>query len=82
MPALLEVIDVPMLTPQPQGYQSENHLIDDKFYWARQGAATWSSLQATVEDPAGPLWLNGDSTTYGENDRVAEQDAAALTRSL
>ena len=82
MPAVLDVIDVPMLTPQPHGYQSENHLIDDKFYWDRQGAAAWASLQGAVEDPGGPLWLNGDSTTYGENDCVAEQPAAALTRSL
>lgn len=82
MPALLEVIDMPMQASQPHGYQSENHLIDDKFYWTPRGAVTWASLQAAVEDPGGLLWLNGDSTTYGENDRVSDQQIAALTKSL
>jgi hypothetical protein len=82
MPALLDVLAVPILKAQPHEYQSENHLIDDKFYWSRQGVATWDSLQDAVENPGGPLWLNNSSSAYGENDRVADEEAAKLRRSL
>jgi hypothetical protein len=81
-PKVLDVIAIEMTTTQPHDHQQENHVIDDSYYWTKQGAASWSEIQSMVEDPDGPLWLNGYSSSYGENDRVPEADLAALDRSL
>lgn len=81
-PNVLDIIAVPMVGPQPQHHQQENHLIDENFYWVKQGAVTWSQLQVAVEDPAGPLWLNGQSSFNGLNDQVPESHAVGLQRSL
>ncbi len=81
-PSLLDVIAIQMKNHQPQRHQKENHLIDADCYWKKQGAIGWQDLQAAVEDPLGPLWLNGDSSYHGENDRVPENILDDLTRSL
>ena len=81
-PSLLDIIAIQMKTPQPQRHQKENHLIDADNYWVKQGAIIWQELQAAVEDLAGPLWLNGDSSYHGENDRVSENSLNGLARSL
>lgn len=81
-PRLLDIIAVEMKNPQPQRHQKENHLIDADYYWVKEGAISWQILQAAVEAPAGPLWLNGDSSYHGENDRVPENSLDGLSRSL
>lgn len=81
-PAVLDIVSIRMLRPEPENFQRENHVIDPDYYWTRSGVLSWTALQAAVEDVRGPLWLNGDSSSYGENDRVSEQQAATLTRSL
>jgi hypothetical protein len=42
---------------------------------------TWADLDALVEKPAA-LWINGDSTYHGTNDRVNQAFAAQLSSSL
>ena len=64
------------------GYQRENHLIDPALRWTKRGAVTWNDLQAAVEDPAGPLWPNGHSSSHGLNDQVPVDLLAEQTRSL
>lgn len=81
-PCLLDIIAIQMKTAQPQRHQKENHLIDADYYWVKRGVIRWQDLQAAVEDPAGPLWLNGDSSYNGENDRVSENSLDGLARSL
>lgn len=81
-PKVLDVIAIELTGAQPQHHQQENHLIDDGCYWVKQRTISWSELQAAVEDPAGPLWLNGNSSSYGHNDRVPEDRTSGLGRSL
>jgi len=81
-PKVLDVIAIEMNSAQPHDHQQENHVIDDSYYWDRSGTVSWSELQTAVEDPGGPFWLNGYSSSYGENDRVPEGMLAALGRSL
>jgi hypothetical protein len=81
-PSLLDIIEIPLLRPEAERHQRENHLIDADRYWKRTGKASWTALAASAEDPHGPLWLNGHSSTYGLNDRVPATDLNALTRSL
>jgi len=81
-PKVLEIISITMARAQPHHHQQENHVIDDGYYWTKSGTVSWSRLQAAVEVAAGPLWLNGYSSSYGHNDRVPESQAHGLSRSL
>ncbi len=81
-PKVLDVIAIQLSGAQPQHHQKENHLIDDGYYWVKQRTISWRDLQAAVEDPAGPLWLNGYSSSYGDNDRVPGDRASGLAASL
>jgi hypothetical protein len=81
-PKVLDIVAITMSAAQPRHHQQENHLIDDGYYWMKQGTVSWHKLQATIEDPAGPLWLNGHSSSCGHNDQVPEDLANNLRRSL
>lgn len=81
-PEVLDIVEISMEGPKPQLHQQENHLIDDGFYWSRKGRISWTELEASVEDPDGPLWTNGSSSYHGQNDRVPEQLVSSLSRSL
>ncbi len=81
-PQVLDIIAIPMIKPQPQNQQQENHLIDETGCWEQKGTLTWSDLQAAVEDPQGPLWVNGYSTNNGKNDQVPKSRTPGLSRSL
>lgn len=81
-PIVLDVIAIEMTSPQPQHHQQENHVIDDRCYWVKRGTLSWRDLQAAIEDPAGPVWVNGYSSSNGHNDRVPEGEAEGLPRSL
>ena len=81
-PKLLDIIEIPLIEPLPHGYQTENHVVNPRERWDNQGAITLGQLLPAVENIAGPLWLNGDSTSNGVNDKIAEAAAATLKNSL
>lgn len=81
-PKVLDIIRIPMTVPRPRSYQSENHLIDDRYYWTLIERATWNQALAAVDTVNGPLWVNDESTYYGLNDRVSQHVSITLTRSL
>lgn len=68
---LLDVIEIPCIEERPHGHQSENVLIDDRFYWEKKGCASWDDILELV-DPAADLWANGFSAYYNRNNRVPE----------
>lgn len=80
-PRVLDVIDVPLREARPKAYQAENWLIEPDFYWVRVGTATWNNLAVLADEPP-TLWSNGSHTFHGDNDRVAESEAATFDRSL
>jgi hypothetical protein len=82
MPAVMDLIEIPMSAPKPNGFQHENHLIDDQYYWVKQGRGTWQDALKAVDRTAGPLWLDGDHSYNGMNDRITIASAANLTSSL
>jgi len=79
---VLDVVTVPLLRPQPQHYQIENHVIDAERRWTRHDKGAWKDVQAALDTPTGPLWINGYSTQNGLNDHVPEPLARELSRSL
>jgi hypothetical protein len=81
-PKLLDVIRIPMIEHRPHGFQKENHVIDDGYYWAKEREATWGELQAALDPMSGPLWTNSSTSYSGLNDRVEETAANDLGSSL
>lgn len=80
-PRVLDVIDIPLLAGAPHLYQTENYILDPAYYWEKVSEASWDDLAEMVDNPA-TLWVNGDSTYNGLNDRVKLADASRLSNSL
>ena len=80
-PRVLDVIDVPVLEPRPTGRQPENWLLDPKCYWTKVGSYSPLDL-AALTDPVEPLWIDGDSTYHGRNDRIRIESAGSVAGSL
>jgi len=81
-PQLLDVIKIPMVEARPNGFQTENHLINDGYYWTKERDATWDDLKAALDPVVTPLWDNSSSSYNGLNDRVEEAVAKELDSSL
>jgi hypothetical protein len=81
-PRLLDLIEVALLNPHPSGCQTENHLVDTSVRWKFRGRVTPLCLVPALDHPEGPLWVNGESTIAGLNDRVTAEVAEAQPRSL
>ncbi|MCC6781156.1 MAG: hypothetical protein IT537_31675 [Hyphomicrobiales bacterium] len=81
-PKLLDVVRIPMIEPRPHDFQTENHLIDDGYYWTRERAASWDELQAALDPKAGSLWDNSSSSYNGLRDRVQDGATDQLDSSL
>ena len=80
-PRVLDVIDVPVLKAKPTNYQSENWLIHPDFYWQKVRSISRGELGQFV-DRAMPLWIDGNSTFNGRNDRIPVEECNALDSSL
>ncbi len=80
-PRVLDVIDVPVLAPQPEGYQRENWLLNESRFWTKVSRVTREGLD-TLVDPVAPLWNNGFSSGTGRNDRIPLRLAEGLESSL
>ena len=80
-PRVLDVMDVPLLSAQPNSYQAENWVIASGRRWRRVDRMAWSQL-AKLVDPLAPLWTNSHSTFHGTNDRVPMSAAENLDHSL
>jgi len=81
-PQVLDIVTIPMIKHQPHNYQQENHLIDDGYYWEKEGAITWGELSNLVDNVTDELWMNGNSSYNGINDRIPEHEANNLENSL
>ena len=84
-PQVLDIIDIPVLRRQPpeppQQYQTENWLLDPGFYWEKAGVFPRRDLPELVDSIA-PLWIDGQSTYHGLNDRIWLELSEAVPDSL
>jgi len=79
-PALLDIIDIWFIRPEPHGHQTENHLID-RYYWTKVGAFPWKDLKKLEDKPA-TLWPNVAHTNPGLFDCMSAEIASGLDTSL
>ena len=80
-PKLLDILKIPLVEPRPNGCQTENHLIDNRYYWVKEGVFAKQYLPLYCKEP-NSLWVNGFHSTNGINDRIPEMIANRLTNSL
>ena len=81
LPRVLDVIDVPVAAPRPEGHQRENWLLDPERRWVNAGKLGLSHLPKWT-DSVDSLWPNGFGTTKGLNDKVPAAAANTLDSSL
>ena len=79
---VLDIVSIPMVEAKPHGHQTENEQIDPRFHWVKQSRATWVQIVEATDNVQGALWLNGDSSYHGTNDKVAQEKANTLKNSL
>ena len=81
-PRLLDILEVRLLAPHPYCYQTENYLVDPSTRWRYVGRLSARQMLAGVDKVTGPLWINGESTECGRNDKISGRDADSLSTSL
>lgn len=80
-PQLMDIIDIPLIRACPAGHQPENWLLDPEAWWVKAGEAGWDDLGEFAFD-GGPLWINGDASGRGQNNRIAVTRIHEVTDSL
>lgn len=81
-PQLLDIIQVGLVGLRASGCQSENHLVDRAMRWRFCGRILPRNLLPALDHPNGALWVNGESTAAGVNDRVRADVAERQPNSL
>lgn len=78
-PQLLDILRVPCVAHQPLPHQRENHVIDSRYYWAKQGHLSWRDIHSWLDNPKN-LWGLGQKSDAGLNNRLAvgQEDGTSL----
>ena len=80
-PQLLDVMGIRLLHAQPSYHQKENWILDSQRRWTKVGRFSWADLPELCDTPL-RLWVNGYSTSRGENDKlpldIAHQQSSSL----
>lgn len=79
---LLDIVAIPLVTPQPRGHQTENFVIAPNTRWVKQGRATWAQVEAATDNVKGPLLHHNEDSYHGTNDKVPGAIANTLPSSL
>ena len=78
----LDIISIAFARHEPQGHQVENHVLDEDYYWEKEGEASWAQVQAAA-DPIDPkFWSASESTYYGLHDKISPIVAGSHYTSL
>jgi hypothetical protein len=80
-PAILDIVEIPMLEPAPHLHQTENHTIDCRRRWTKAAALGWPDMPALADHPAS-LWGAGYSTRHGLRDHISQEAALNFGKSL
>lgn len=80
-PALLDIVDIPLVQAKPHACHTENWLFSDQYYWIKRGVLTWQQAVAMADRPA-TLWVNGSHTNAGLNDEMLTSVASLQPYSI
>lgn len=80
-PKVLDIVNVPVLKPLPEEWQTENWLLDSECYWEKEGTYSRVDLPR-LEDPAASLWIDGHNTWNGVNDKIPLELMKSVSGSL
>lgn len=80
-PRLLDILDIPLQSPQPKDHQKENWLLAPRPRWNRVSRASWGDLASLIDSPDS-LWTVGSHTHEGWHDRVSRSECQMLHCSL
>lgn len=69
VPKLLDIVTIPLLEYVPHSYQTENYLIDEEYYWVKEGVLSPSRLSQLC-DTRSTLWVDGYHSSSGYNDKI------------
>lgn len=73
IPAVLDVLEVPLLRATPAVHQPENWEIDSEHAWTRVDRLAMGDV-ASLQDRPLSLWGTGSSSASGLNDRIPATD--------
>lgn len=79
---LLDIVAVPIVQGSPMGHQVENVILDDRYYWEKNGEASWKQIQTAVDAPDPRYWSHSQSTYHGHNDKVGAHSLGQIGSSL
>ena len=79
---VLDIIEITTKKAVPKDHHVEDHLIDANFKWKKIGKVDWTTLEALVEPLNDGLWLYGEDTHHGTNDKIKSGDVSKLTSSI
>lgn len=77
----LDIVEVPLIRRCPRNPHGENWLLEPTQPWRRIGRADVRSLWPVAQRRL-PLWLDGSSSTRGQNDRIPLAQARNMSTSL
>jgi hypothetical protein len=81
-PKLLDVIELGLLGEKPRGCHVEDQLVEPGRRWRKLGTISEIDAVRAIDISKGPLWIDGDSSSNGVNDRISPEEAEKLNGSL
>ena len=80
-PALLDIVKIRVDSAKPESYQQENWVLTRASQCENEGQITWADLTQFVDSPR-ELWINGDSSSSGNNNRISADNTTNMSNSL
>jgi len=81
MAELLDIMKIPLKQHKPTSFQTENHLIHEKYKWEKSGVCERDKMNILCDYPQS-LWGRGCSSYYGSADRIEEGSSCEYSESL
>lgn len=79
---LLDIVSIPLLRAIPFQHQTENHILNNDYFWTKTGVADWNLITSCLDKFDPIFWGNSQSTFHGKNDKVEESIAINTGSSL
>ena len=79
---VLDVVEIPFSQHMPSGHHTEDHIIAPGIKWVKKGKMSSQEARQLAAPLQPPLWVDGNSSTHGLNDRVSRACLIGISSSL